>query len=189
MDAAKVLSVLDIYARELPKFSAGGVHVKPERADVTRRYVINHSEAWLAKLGHVAWAVEQCRLFVAEGRMEKAFRWLGFIQGALWYEGIFSIDELANHSRPAEEKPDLSSTRGSASKDWSDEEFLNYVASHSQTDRALFHASHVRRLVAMAGAEEEYQHALSSLGPDSFLAIHWHDDGKGLVERARKRLS
>lgn len=129
MDAAKVLSVLGIYAQELPKFNADGVHVHPERCDVTKKYMMNHSANWLAKLNHVAWAIEQCRLFVTEGRMEKAFRWLGFIQGALWYEGIYTIDELANQSRPTEEAPDLSSTRNSKSSEWSDEEFLSYVAS------------------------------------------------------------
>lgn len=189
MDAVKVLSVLDIYARELPKYSAGDVHVKPERAVVTKRYVVASQASWLEKLGHVAWAVEQCRLFVAEGRMEKAFRWLGFIQGALWYEGIYSIDELANQSRPTEEAPNLSPTRNSKSEEWSDEEFLSYVTSHSQTDRALFHAAHVRRLITMAGAEKEYQVTLNSLHRDPFIAIHWLDEGKDLVEMARKRLS
>ena len=34
------------------------------------------------------------------GRIEKAHRWLGFIQGILWQSGNFTIDQLANHNRP-----------------------------------------------------------------------------------------
>ncbi len=40
--------------------------------------------------------------FVHEGRMEKAFRWLGFIQGILWCRNIYTLDELKNHNRPTE---------------------------------------------------------------------------------------
>jgi len=27
-------------------------------------------------------------------------RWLGFMQGALWVKGIYTIDELKAHNRP-----------------------------------------------------------------------------------------
>ena len=31
---------------------------------------------------------------------EKLMRWLGFMQGALWVKGIYTIDELKAHNRP-----------------------------------------------------------------------------------------
>jgi hypothetical protein len=37
--------------------------------------------------------------FVANDKIEKANRWLGFIQGVLWIEGIFTIAQLREHSR------------------------------------------------------------------------------------------
>ena len=40
------------------------------------------------------------RQFLVEGRREKAFRWLGFMQGVLYMAGQFTIEELANHNRP-----------------------------------------------------------------------------------------
>jgi len=40
--------------------------------------------------------------FIREGRREKAFRWLGFIQGFLWASNSYSLEELRNHSRPDE---------------------------------------------------------------------------------------
>lgn len=40
---------------------------------------------------HVLWMCEQVRCLVADGRIEKAFRWLGFMQGALWSAGYTTI--------------------------------------------------------------------------------------------------
>lgn len=31
---------------------------------------------------------------------EKVMRWLGFMQGAFWVKGIYTIDELKAHNRP-----------------------------------------------------------------------------------------
>jgi hypothetical protein len=42
--------------------------------------------------------------FIRENRMEKVFRWLGFVQGVLWAHGIYSLENLQNHNRPSEEK-------------------------------------------------------------------------------------
>jgi len=39
---------------------------------------------------------------IDEGRIEKAMRWLGFIQGVLWSIGDFTVDELRTHSRSEE---------------------------------------------------------------------------------------
>jgi hypothetical protein len=35
---------------------------------------------------------------------EKMNRWFGFIQGVLWCEGFFTIDEMREHSRPVGER-------------------------------------------------------------------------------------
>ena len=37
--------------------------------------------------------------FSSPAEREKLMRWLGFIQGVLWKEGIFTIDELRDHIR------------------------------------------------------------------------------------------
>jgi hypothetical protein len=39
------------------------------------------------------------RVFVVEGRREKAMRWLGFIQGVLWMLGV-PLEDLKNMNRP-----------------------------------------------------------------------------------------
>jgi len=51
-------------------------------------------------LKHALTMVPKAIAFFMEGRREKGFRWLGFIQGVLWSEGYYSIEELKNHNRP-----------------------------------------------------------------------------------------
>ena len=40
--------------------------------------------------------------FTREGRMDKAFRWLGFVQGCLYACGIYRIAELKDHNKPSD---------------------------------------------------------------------------------------
>lgn len=124
MDAKKVLEALDTYDKRLAtcklhNLDDSVIEVRPERADPTKRYslFLDSGGDWLTKMNHLAWAVEQCRGFVNAGRMEKAFRWLGFLQGALWFAGKYSIEELANHNKPAGEETNLDHARPSIKDD------------------------------------------------------------------------
>lgn len=112
MDAKKILEVLDIYDARLRSIAATDTAVKPERADTNKKYSSQDSApVYETKLNHTWWAVGQCREFTNAGRLEKAFRWLGFIQGALWFAGKYSIEELANHNKPAGEETNLDHSR------------------------------------------------------------------------------
>lgn len=51
-------------------------------------------------LAHCCGMLPKIEIFVHEGRIEKAMRWVGFVQACLWACGIYSLDELKNHSRP-----------------------------------------------------------------------------------------
>lgn len=55
-------------------------------------------------LQHVAYMCGESMTFVDEGKVPKAMRWLGFIQGVLWMSNLFSIDQLKEHSRPTPEE-------------------------------------------------------------------------------------
>lgn len=33
-------------------------------------------------------------------RREKIMRWYGYLQGALWMAGVYTVDEIKNHSNP-----------------------------------------------------------------------------------------
>jgi hypothetical protein len=52
-------------------------------------------------LNHALWMCEQTRLFLRAGRLAKAYRWIGTIQGILLMNGVFSILELKDHNRLA----------------------------------------------------------------------------------------
>jgi len=51
-------------------------------------------------LAHCHGILDEMEKFIQENRMEKVFRWLGFIQGCLWRAGIYTVEELKNHNRP-----------------------------------------------------------------------------------------
>ena len=49
-------------------------------------------------LNHTLWMCEEAA-GIADQDMDKAYRWLGFVQGALWSYGIFSIDDMREHNQ------------------------------------------------------------------------------------------
>lgn len=51
-------------------------------------------------LEHCHGMLDNMMEFVRGGRMEKAFRWLGFIQGVLWATQVYSLTDLKNQNRP-----------------------------------------------------------------------------------------
>jgi len=50
-------------------------------------------------LGHCYGMLDRMLSFIEEGRMEKVFRWLGFIQGCLWSTKTYVLEDLKNHNR------------------------------------------------------------------------------------------
>ncbi len=51
------------------------------------------------KLCHTMWMCEQVHGFVGLGQLEKADRWLGFIQDVLWSYDIQSVDQMREDNR------------------------------------------------------------------------------------------
>lgn len=47
---------------------------------------------------HVLWMCNEIKT-IAPKDMEKACRWLGFIQGVLWVRGTYTISEMREHTR------------------------------------------------------------------------------------------
>jgi hypothetical protein len=60
------------------------------------------SDFLIPSLSHCHGMLGKMEALAEEGRMEKCFRWLGFIQGVLWAARVYSLEELKNHSRPTE---------------------------------------------------------------------------------------
>lgn len=43
---------------------------------------------------HLAWMLDQAMVFYAEGRIQKANRWLGFVQGSMHADGYATVEQL-----------------------------------------------------------------------------------------------
>lgn len=55
---------------------------------------------------HLRWMCDEIgRLLIAD-KVEKAMRWLGFIQGAMWRSGLRTIEQLKQDNMPPDEKFD-----------------------------------------------------------------------------------
>jgi hypothetical protein len=83
MDQTQLIKVLENYEEVLTKRGLVGLHR------------LNGGDT----IDHVVWMVTEAKGYAKEGRVEKANRWLGFIQGVLWSKGIFKIDEMKEHNR------------------------------------------------------------------------------------------
>lgn len=83
-----------------------------ELTDVDKRKGIKDIHP-LRRIGHLLWCCDQVRQFADAGRTEKAFRWLGFVQGALWVSEMASITELKAMNNPHEQsQPESRPTQG-----------------------------------------------------------------------------
>jgi hypothetical protein len=54
-------------------------------------------------LDHIRWLLNYIPELIKEGKIEKAHRWYGFIQGVLWAKRIYSTSELRSHNRDCED--------------------------------------------------------------------------------------
>ena len=90
MDAQKIREIISTYREYFKGFSV-----------VPRDLPHNiKAPSFLGAYAHCLGMLDKMEKFLEESRIEKAMRWLGFIQGVLWYTGAFSLEELMNHSRP-----------------------------------------------------------------------------------------
>jgi hypothetical protein len=72
-----------------------------ELADMVypERYAEENVLSNARKLRHTRWMIAETLSWPAS-RLEKKFRWLGFIQGVLWTMGLSKIDELKKMNMP-----------------------------------------------------------------------------------------
>lgn len=95
MTAEKVLEAIAIYRRYFKDEGIGKVdfpHDVPTEGFADRLTILEHCHGML----------EPMEAMIANGtpeKMEKVFRWVGFIQGCLWSQGLFCLDDLKNHNR------------------------------------------------------------------------------------------
>lgn len=96
MTASHLKEVLSLYHNKWSK------HYPPEHQDTANLDPRNKEKV----LSHTMWMCEQAIEFANNGAqkdVEKAMRWLGFIQCALFYTGHYTIDELRAQSASPDE--------------------------------------------------------------------------------------
>jgi metal-responsive CopG/Arc/MetJ family transcriptional regulator len=89
MTAEKVLSVIAIYREKFEALNVDQVDHPHDSHCVSIARSLEHCHAMLDKM----------EVFIVEGRMDKVYRWLGFLQGVLWSQGIYTLTDLTNHNR------------------------------------------------------------------------------------------
>jgi hypothetical protein len=91
MNAGKIVEVVEKYRSFLESHGISKVNRSKEDCAQSSNDVLEHCH----------WMLDEVDRFISEGRLGKAFRWLGFIQGCLWSTGSFNIYELCEHNRPS----------------------------------------------------------------------------------------
>lgn len=82
----KITEVLDLYEERLARSNSYNPHIV-----------------------HMRTMIPKMREFVVADRREKLMRWLGFMQGAFWVMGMYSLEDLKRHSMPTDAEFDMSS--------------------------------------------------------------------------------
>jgi len=90
MTPNKIRNVIEIYRARLIDLDAKEINYSHEQ--------IAHLSSNI--FGHCLGMLDRMLEFIEEGRIEKTFRWLGFVQGCLWAEGIYTLEDLRGHNRP-----------------------------------------------------------------------------------------
>lgn len=94
MDNAKVDENFEKYRDVLSK--AG---YRCERHSPDKPLPLDYETAKTQAMQHVGWMCEEALTWPAE-RLEKKFRWLGFVQGALWAFGMLPVEQLKRDNMP-----------------------------------------------------------------------------------------
>lgn len=94
MTAEKIIEALALHGRQLEeRFTlVGGGDVSPKRNP--------EATQGAEQIRHLKWMVGEASGFAREGRLDKAQRWLGFVQGALWMVGLSTIEESKRANMP-----------------------------------------------------------------------------------------
>jgi hypothetical protein len=87
MTKEQVLEVIQLYRNRLE-----GLGIKANSPDFD--FLPEHYE----QLEHLLTMIEPMESFL-NADVEKAMRWLGFMQGVLWSQGHFTLNEMRDHNR------------------------------------------------------------------------------------------
>lgn len=90
MTSEKILGVIELYRQ---CFSERSI----DKIDYPHDEILDKE---IHSLEHCHGMLDEMVKFVHEGRLDKTFRWLGFIQGVLWTNQLYTLTDLKNHNKP-----------------------------------------------------------------------------------------
>lgn len=90
MDGKKVLEVIGIYRKYFETIGVSKENLPHDKLMGNGRSTLSHCHGML----------DEMEVFIKEDRMDKVFRWLGFLQGCFWRSRIYTVDQMKNHNRP-----------------------------------------------------------------------------------------
>ncbi len=89
MDAEHILLVVEVYEKQFNDLA-----LKPIQQGDDHFPSCQNRE-----LQHAHWMLLGIRNCIGKGELEKAQRWLGFVQGILWTSKMYTIAQLRKHNR------------------------------------------------------------------------------------------
>lgn len=89
MNPEKVQQVISTYRQKFEELGIG-------KKDYPHEDLLDAPEQGLE---HCHGMLDKMEGFLSENRMDKVFRWLGFLQGFLWSQRMYTLTDLTNHNR------------------------------------------------------------------------------------------
>ena len=89
MTGDQIVAATDRYDRELEKEEIPVAEHPHDIICMMRRAALAHLRTMFPKMVQ----------FVSEDKIEKAMRWLGFVQGVLWVCGVYTLEHLKADNR------------------------------------------------------------------------------------------
>ncbi|HPL01420.1 MAG TPA: hypothetical protein PLE96_00535 [bacterium] len=89
MTGDQIVAATDKYDRELEKEEIPIAEHPHDIVCMMRRAALAHLRTMFPKMVQ----------FVSEDKIEKAMRWLGFVQGVLWVCGVYTLEQLKADNR------------------------------------------------------------------------------------------
>jgi hypothetical protein len=96
MTAEKVIRVAQAHAAQIIEHFPTAT---AKCCDTSMKVYPTSTESWVAVACHLLHVAGRIEEFINQGDIEKAMRWLGFLQGSLWVLGIQTIDQMRDANR------------------------------------------------------------------------------------------
>ena len=95
MSPEKAKLLLGAYRVTLDKICPG---VEARQMCEEDTMVVAHELKSKTRVAHYKFMCDKIQRLVDAGSMEKAMRWLGFLQGVMWRRNLYTLNELKDHS-------------------------------------------------------------------------------------------